>query len=188
MAFFQCNLSKPAPEGYKHFRVLMKQWWWYGSGFSGTIFKICISLQIDNCASTSSLIFTGWILFCLIANQQCQGIALNYQLLSKYMRQMQWQQLCFTSIIMIVFWANSTFIKSVTQVIAFITDCCFFCLHTSLCSLYTSYSFILILIINHFSLLHCSTVIISSAFVTTAHTKIIIRFYIACLFTSLHDM
>jgi len=33
---------------------------------------ICTSLQIDNHASTSSLSFTGWMLF-LTPNQQCQS-------------------------------------------------------------------------------------------------------------------
>jgi len=33
---------------------------------------ICTSVQIDNHASSSTLIFTGWMLF-LMPNQQCQS-------------------------------------------------------------------------------------------------------------------
>jgi len=38
----------------------------------GTCANICTLLQTDNHANTSSLIFTGWLLF-LMLNQQCQS-------------------------------------------------------------------------------------------------------------------
>ena len=53
--------------------ILKKQemmgWQWYQLDHMQII---CTSLQTDNHASTSSLIFTGWVLF-LMPNQQCQS-------------------------------------------------------------------------------------------------------------------